>query len=116
MLSSSFLFHFISFFYCTNHNYSRNEVLYQNDSIATSLLSKGAKGVPLYSNPIVAYEVWTNLTSNIVEVGYRTPYDNMVISFSMPGNELKWKFSDDAKQKFSDMHVQKQLLLIEAEM
>lgn len=83
----------------SNHNYSRNEVLYQNDSIATSLLSKGAKGVPLYSNPIVAYEVWTNLTSNIVEVGYRTPYDNMVISFSMPGNELKWKFSDDAKQK-----------------
>ena len=56
-----------------NHIYSRNEALYQNDSVATSLIAKGAKGVPLYSNPTIPYEVWTNIQAKTVEIGYRVP-------------------------------------------
>ncbi len=81
-----------------NHVCSRNEDLYQNDSVATSLMAKGAKGVALYSNPTVSYEVWTDHQANTVEIGYRIPFDNMVVAFSMPANNLQWNFSDEDKQ------------------
>lgn len=82
-----------------NHIYSRNEALYQNDSVATSLIAKGAKGVPLYSNPTIPYEVWTNIQAKTVEIGYRVPFDNLIISFIQPANELQWSFFEDEKQK-----------------
>lgn len=80
-----------------NHVYTRNEPLYQNDSVSTSLMSKGAKGVALYANPTVAFEVWTNRQTKAVEVGYRVPFDKMVLSFDIPDNKLQWTF-DDEKQ------------------
>lgn len=79
----------------SNHVYTRNEALYQNDSVSTSLMNKGAKGVPLYSNPTVAFEVWTNRQTKSVEVGYRVPFDNLVVSFDIPGNMLQWTFGDE---------------------
>ena len=82
-----------------NHIYLRNEALYQNDSVATSLIAKGAKGVPLYSNPTIPYEVWTNIQAKTVEIGYRVPFDNLIISFIQPANELQWSFFEDEKQK-----------------
>jgi len=82
-----------------NHIYSRNEALYQNDSVATSLITKGARGVPLYSNPTVPYEVWTDRQAKMVEIGYRVPFDNMAVSFTRPINALQWSFCEDEKQK-----------------
>ena len=82
-----------------NHIYSRNEALYQNDSVATSLIAKGAKRVSLYSNPTIPYEVWTNIQAKTVEIGYRVPFDNIIISFIQPANELQWSFFEDEKQK-----------------
>ena len=81
-----------------NTIYSRNEALYQNDSVATSLMAKGAKGVALYSNPTVPYEVWTNRETKNTEISYRVPFDNMVISFAFPSNIIQWSINEDEKQ------------------
>lgn len=81
-----------------NNIYSRNEALYQNDSVATSLMAKGAKGVALYSNPTVPYEVWTNRETKNTEISYRVPFDNMVISFAFPSNIIQWSINEDEKQ------------------
>ena len=81
-----------------NYVYSRNESLYKNDSVATELMTKGTKGISLYSNPTVPYEVWTDRQAKTVEVGYRVPFDNMLVSFIQPSNVLQWSFGEDTRQ------------------
>ena len=61
-------------------------------------MAKGAKGVALYSNPTVPYEVWTNRETKNTEISYRVPFDNMVISFAFPSNIIQWSINEDEKQ------------------
>lgn len=81
-----------------NFIFSRNESLYQNDSISTSLIKQGAKGVHLYNKPTVPYEVLIDKTKKTFELGYRVPYDKLLIFFSAPLPQFKWNISKD-KQK-----------------
>lgn len=81
-----------------NYVLSRNESLYQNDSVATELLTKGAKGIPLYSEPVIPYEVLTNYKAKTVQVGYRIPFDGLIESFVEPSNMFQWTFCEDSTQ------------------
>lgn len=79
--------------------FSRNESLYQNDSISTSLIKKGAKGVHLYNKPTVAYEVLIDRTKKTFELGYRVPYDKLLIFFSAPLPKFKWNIEPNKQKK-----------------
>lgn len=78
--------------------YSRSESLYQNDSIATVQLAKGAKGVQLYNTPVVPYEVVVDSQKKKMDIGYRVPFDNMLLMFEENTNTHQWDIKEEEKQ------------------
>lgn len=78
------------------YQYSYNEALYLSDKSATELMKKGAKGVKLYSEPTIPYEIY--LKGNKYELGYRVFYDAYSVWYEEQLPTLQWKISKETKK------------------
>ena len=77
--------------------YSRNDGLFLNDKVATSQIKKGAKGVKLYSDPVIPYELYVYGNAKDFDFGYRAFFDPYSVWYGETMPKIDWKIGKETE-------------------